>query len=83
MEPIRQADIAAFTQSGPSLANAVIEEDLQHPFERQDPRHPVHQREQLDAERRLQGRVFVQAVEGLLWLCATLELYDDGHPALV
>ena len=27
MEPIRQADIAAFTQSGPSLANAVIEED--------------------------------------------------------
>jgi len=48
-----------------SVLDAVIEEDLEEAQEREHARNTVHQRQKLDAERGLQRRMLVQAVERL------------------
>ena len=52
---------------------------LEQGFDAQDPGLAVHQRQHVDVEGRLHGRVLVEVVEHLLREGAPLELDDDPH----
>ncbi len=62
---------------------AVLDEELQHALEAEQPRVAIDQRQHLHAKGLLQRRVLEEVGEHILWLDGARQLDDDAHPRAV